>query len=120
MGDNSADGYSYRLNAGPKTTMAHRIRRYIAIISDMVGSRELASLQRGVLQRRFEELIRALNRDYRGKVVSKFVITLGDEFQGLLNTTTLLPDLIWRLEEAYLRAKPAQRATGTLESGASL
>ena len=31
--------------------------------------------------------------------MSKFVITLGDEFQGLLNSATIIPDLLWRLEE---------------------
>jgi len=65
----------------------------------MVGSRSMARSQRGVLQRRFARLIANLNRDYRKTIMSKFVITLGDEFQGLLNSATIIPDLLWRLEE---------------------
>ncbi len=65
----------------------------------MVGSRSMARSHRGVLQRRFARLIVNLNRDYRKTIMSKFVITLGDEFQGLLNSATIIPDLLWRLEE---------------------
>jgi hypothetical protein len=59
----------------------------------------MARSQRGVLQQKFARLIVNLNRDYRKAIASKFVITLGDEFQGLLNSATILPDLLWRLEE---------------------
>ena len=81
--------------------MAGEAERYVAVIGDMVRSRDLPSPERGTVQKQFEELIRNLNREYRKKIVSKFVITLGDEFQGLLSTTTLIPDLIWRLEENF-------------------
>jgi hypothetical protein len=59
----------------------------------------MARSQRGALQRRFAQLIVDLNREYRKKIASKFVITLGDEFQGLLKSATVIPDLLWRLEE---------------------
>jgi|SRR5580704_93535 hypothetical protein len=72
---------------------------YIAIIADMVGSRSVPRSQRRVLQKKFADLIAALNRDYRKILASKFVITLGDEFQGLLNSATAIPDMIWRLEQ---------------------
>jgi hypothetical protein len=79
--------------------MVRASQRYIAVIADMVGSRGLPRPQRGVLQKQFAELIASLNRDYRKTIVSKFVITLGDEFQGLLSATGAIPDLIWRLEQ---------------------
>lgn len=72
---------------------------YIAVIADMVGSRSVPRSQRRVLQKRFAGLITSLNRDYRKIIESKFVITLGDEFQGLLNSTAAIPDMIWRLEQ---------------------
>jgi SatD family (SatD) len=72
---------------------------YIAVISDMVSSRSVPRPQRLVLQEQFAGLIASLNRDYRKTIVSKFVITLGDEFQGLLSSTGAVPDLIWRLEQ---------------------
>ena len=81
--------------------MSRRAQCYIAVIGDMVRSRELPSAQRGMVQKHFQDLIAALNKEYRDATVSKFAITLGDEFQGLLNTSRLLPDLIWRLEESF-------------------
>jgi hypothetical protein len=74
-------------------------QRYFAVIADMVGSRSMARSERRVLQQRFAGLIASFNRDYRKTIASKFVITLGDEFQGLLNSATVIPDLIWRLEQ---------------------
>jgi hypothetical protein len=64
----------------------------------MVGSRAIVRSKRGVLQKRFSSLIASLNQEYREVIASKFVITLGDEFQGLLNSTSVIPDLLWRLE----------------------
>jgi hypothetical protein len=55
--------------------------------------------QRRVLQKQFSGVIASLNRDYRKTIASKFVITLGDEFQGLLISATTVSDLIWRLEQ---------------------
>jgi hypothetical protein len=88
-----------------KTRKSGRTQRYVAIIADMVKSRELESSQRGPIQERFGELIKNLNTKYRKEVASKFVITLGDEFQGLLTTSTLIPDLIWELEENFPERK---------------
>lgn len=76
-------------------------QRYVAVIADMVKSRELPSSRRGSVQKNFGKLIKNLNVEYRRDIASKFVITLGDEFQGLLNTSTLIPDLIWQLEENF-------------------
>jgi hypothetical protein len=64
----------------------------------MVGSRAIVPSKRRILQKRFATLIASLNQDYQGVIASRFVITLGDEFQGLLNSTSMIPDLIWRLE----------------------
>ncbi len=74
-------------------------QRYIALIADMVSSRSMPRSQRRVLQQKFARMIDSFNRDYQKKIASKFVITLGDEFQGLLNSATVIPDLIWRLEQ---------------------
>lgn len=74
---------------------------YIAVIADMVRSRELPSARRGLVQKHFQDLVRGLNREYRAAIAAKFSITLGDEFQGLLHAASVLPDLIWRLEEDF-------------------
>jgi hypothetical protein len=76
-----------------------RSQRYIAVIADMVGSRTMARSQRRALQQKFAGLIASFNREYRKTIAARFVITLGDEFQGLLNSAAVIPDLIWRLEQ---------------------
>lgn len=81
--------------------MSRRGPSYLAVIADMVKSRELPPAQRAVVQKHFQELVATLNREYRDSLASKFAITLGDEFQGLLTTSTVLPDLIWLIEEKF-------------------
>jgi predicted DNA-binding protein YlxM (UPF0122 family) len=73
----------------------------IALIGDMVRSREVPRMQRPKVQEKFEELIRYLNKVYSQFVLSKFVITLGDEFQGLLLSATPIPDLMWDIEQRF-------------------
>lgn len=74
-------------------------RRYISLIADVVGSRSVPRIQRRALQHRFTQVIDDFNLKYSKMIAAKFVITLGDEFQGLLNSAAVVPDLIWRLEE---------------------
>lgn len=81
--------------------MARSSQRYIAVIADMVRSRDLPRSRRRVLQKQFGELIVDLNRTYRKTIASRFVITLGDEFQGILSSAALIPDLIWHLEQDF-------------------
>ncbi len=81
--------------------MARIRQRYLAIIADMVRSRDVAPARRPLLQRRFADLIVSLNRDYCRTIAARFVITLGDEFQGLLHASAIIPDLIWRLEQEF-------------------
>ena len=64
--------------------MARASQRYIAVIADMVRSRELPRSRRRDLQKHFSGLIATLNRDYRKAIAARFIITLGDEFQGIL------------------------------------
>lgn len=75
---------------------------YTAVIGDMLASRTLSSDRRMHVQARFTKFIEALNRDkrYRPALVSKFAITLGDEFHGILSDATVLPNLIWDLSNA--------------------
>jgi len=67
----------------------------------MVHSRELTAAQRATAQREFAKLVSLLNRRFRASIASRFVITLGDEFQGLLNDAIVIPDIIWTIETEY-------------------
>lgn len=55
---------------------------YIAVIGDIVGSRAISD--RNGIQRKLNGCLNAINELHAGAIASRFVITLGDEFQGLL------------------------------------
>ncbi|MGD1023627.1 MAG: SatD family protein [Candidatus Sulfotelmatobacter sp.] len=96
--------------------MARTSQRYLAVIADMVGSRGVPRSRRGALQKRFGDLIVRLNRDYRKAIAAKFVITLGDEFQGLLKSATVIPELISRLEDFSACELRVAIGLGTLDT----
>jgi len=72
---------------------------YCAVIGDIVGSRVLSD--RGGLQRKFAAAVTDLNEWLKGPdLVSRLVITAGDEFQGLLARPARAYDLLVRAEGA--------------------
>src|SRR5260370_7928215 len=73
----------------------------IALIADMVRSRELTRRQRPSVQKRFKEFVDYLNRTYSRTILSRFAITLGDEFQGILSSATAIPDLLWDIDHRF-------------------
>lgn len=83
------------------TVPARRNERWVAVIGDMVHSRELSARSRATAQRDFAKLITLLNRRFRRSIASRFVITLGDEFQALLSDPAVIPDLVWMIETEY-------------------
>jgi hypothetical protein len=74
---------------------------YVALIADMVASRSLSPSERSRVQEEFTELIESLNQRYREDLRAKFIITIGDEFQGLLHKPAVIPHLIWTLEQLF-------------------
>jgi hypothetical protein len=78
-----------------------RTKPCIALIADMVRSRELPRIQRPGVQQRFKEFVGYLNKTYSRNILSKFVITLGDEFQGLLSSAAPIPDLMWDIDHRF-------------------
>ena len=55
---------------------------YCAVIGDIRHSRRLQ--ERAKVQVRFLKAISTVNREFKREIVSRFAISLGDEFQGLL------------------------------------
>lgn len=55
---------------------------YIAVIGDIKNSKEIA--ERRNIQLKLKEVLDKINEKYESAIASKFMITLGDEFQGLL------------------------------------
>lgn len=72
--------------------------QYIAVIGDLVASRQLKD--RGATQRALETTLAELNDHFSENVVSRFVVTLGDEFQGLLRADSASEKVWW----SYMRS----------------
>jgi hypothetical protein len=81
--------------------------RYVAVIGDVVQSRALSPEARAQLQEDLSDFLVILNQGYADVIQSGFVITSGDEFQGLLKDASIVPDIIWatgaRFEPARVR-----------------
>ena len=73
----------------------------VALIGDMVQSRALSANACAKAQQEFAGLVKLLNQRFRKSIASRFVVTLGDEFQGLLQTAEVIPELIWTIEADY-------------------
>jgi len=73
----------------------------VALLADMVGSRRFQGARRGPVQQHFAALVRRLNQRYRSALLAPFMVSRGDEFQGLLREPTVLPDLIWDAESGF-------------------
>lgn len=71
----------------------------IAVIADVVRSRRIAVTERSQLQEDLETFLSRLNKRHSKFVLARFVITTGDEFQGLLSAATPIPDLLWEMEQ---------------------
>lgn len=56
---------------------------YIAIIGDIKGSKKLEN--RSDAQEKLNSILNYVNNRYEKQIAAKFLITLGDEFQGLLS-----------------------------------
>lgn len=79
--------------------------RATAFIGDLSGSRDLARDRRGEVQEQLTRLLEELNADLGDALLSRFTVTLGDEFQGLLCRPAVIAEVEWRLR----RELPAVR-----------
>lgn len=71
---------------------------WLALIADMVGSRELEDIE-GVL-RQTRAALDTANAHFAEAIASRFVLTVGDEFQALLATAAPLVDVLTTFEHA--------------------
>lgn len=61
---------------------------YCAIIGDLVNSRNLPASERRSIQTHLNNVLHEVDEKWQTSVAARFVITLGDEFQGLLHTVS--------------------------------
>ncbi len=71
---------------------------YIAVIGDIVDSRKLTD--RDAVQQQLKAALTAVNAKYSHAIASDFMITLGDEFQGLLHHGAEVMNLVDELAQA--------------------
>lgn len=70
---------------------------YCVLIGDISKSRALRD--RAAIQERFKAAIEEINQRFTDSIVSKFLITIGDEFQGVLNDVAKSYDVIMAMRE---------------------
>lgn len=70
----------------------------IAVLGDLVGSRELSDSDRLTAQARLRDLMTRLDAVAGDSLASRFVITAGDEFQGLVSSGSVLPSLLFEVQ----------------------
>lgn len=80
---------------------------YAAVIGDMAGSRKMSD--RNLVQKRFLSVIEEANREFSSMIESPFTVTIGDEFQVLLNHMPSVPSVISFVQE---RMRPVGLAFG--------
>ena len=69
---------------------------YFAIIGDIISSKNIEN--RNESQIKLENILHLINEKYSNDIESKFMITLGDEFQGLLNCGENVIKIITEIE----------------------
>lgn len=77
----------------------------VALIGDLAASRQFRDEDRADLQRELEHLTEVLNGEYAQALLSRFTVTIGDEFQGLLHDATAIADLSWRLDRTVKKTR---------------
>lgn len=78
---------------------------YIAIIGDIKNSKTIED--RSKIQEQLKRTLDKINHNYKSDIASKFIITLGDEFQGLLesgkNTLYIIEKIQWDMYPVAIR-----------------
>ncbi|HSN95392.1 MAG TPA: SatD family protein [Anaerolineaceae bacterium] len=72
--------------------MAVKRKTYFAIIGDLIDSRKI--VDRPSFQQEYAGLLSELNEKYASVIVSRFAITLGDEFQGVLGNAEKIMEIL--------------------------
>jgi len=70
---------------------------YFAIIGDIIDSKKIQD--RLLVQQNMNAILDKISKKYEQNISSKFMITLGDEFQGLLNNGKYIIEIINTIED---------------------
>ena len=78
--------------------MSRSKEQFTAVIGDIVNSKKLED--RNLVQQKLYKCLNHINQQYSNYIASNFMITLGDEFQGLLSSAYCLTEIIEYIERA--------------------
>ncbi len=70
--------------------------RYIAVVADIKSSKHLE--ERAKIQEKLHTLLQTINTEYAADIAANFLITLGDEFQGILHSGARLLEIILHIK----------------------
>lgn len=73
-------------------SFSYHFKPYIAIIGDIIESKKL--VDRYEWQKKLSTVLESVNTRYTSSISSRFMITLGDEFQGLLHDGSHVMEII--------------------------
>jgi hypothetical protein len=76
--------------------LAWGVDMYFAVIGDIKDSKKIKD--RAGFQRKLGELLARINTDYACTIAANFIITIGDEFQGLLASPQYILNIIERIK----------------------
>lgn len=76
--------------------MFYREKPFVAIIGDIRNSRDIEGRNR--IQEKLRDILGKINVKYRENIAADFIITLGDEFQGLLGDGKELLQIIYEIK----------------------
>ena len=77
--------------------------QHVAIIGDIKGVSDKASINEA--QKKLYDILAEINKKYRKDISSKFIITLDNEFQGLLNNGTSIMRILIDIERLMYPTK---------------
>lgn len=73
---------------------------YCPVIGDLAASKKLGDVQREQAYRQLKTILDDVNEAYRDDVAASFLITRGDEFQGVLRSAGRLMTILRDVDEA--------------------
>lgn len=83
-------------------------------MADIIGSRSKASQ---LIMKQFKDLVNKVNKKYTDAIISPITITLGDEFQGVVNSLTTGIEIIIQIEEMIISQGYSFKLRYVLEYG---
>lgn len=67
---------------------------YYAVIGDIVHSKDINHAVRNDVQKKLKMILDGINKQFGKDIAAKFIVTIGDEFQGLINNPMVVLSIV--------------------------